>query len=1853
MTYEILDIEKPPGEQGFDTASFDLIIASNALHATKNMDQTLSHIQTLLAPGGVLLIREITRYIPQFDLVFGPLLTQLDDGKKRDAEPFLSIENWKKLLTAHRFVEISAFPGHRNGAPDIDEHIIAARTDARAKAETGHIIPAFNWKQISQAEPQHAGNRYDHPLLGQLFYVPSGITHQNRISLSSLPPSLRDHRIFEDIVLPGGYFFEMALSAGKKCLQQLPVLKNVMMHEALVIEPDDSPVTVQTILSQEKPGKFSCEIYSTPESKPMQPKHWKRHFSGTLERHPDALSGATIKLAEIRHRCIKSVEPGDHIPVNAVVHDVTVGNHEAIGRITFPETVIRETRDFAMPPAFLDPCLLMWSAILDETLGHDDGATSYLPVAADQVCYFSKAPEDLLCHVALRDPADKNNLMGNISLYNMTGEIVAQIKGLHMRPVTPRTIWENRYKKISYEVCWQAYADQKIPEPDVTQPGCWVLLADESGVAEKLSREIQASDDEDIVVFANKNQTHSTVWTVSDFEDLFRNDIIPRSMPCKGIVFMWSLDAPDTDEAASDSIQQITRSNYLTLLHLLRAKISSGLEAPGLYIVTRNTQLVAPGDRAACVTNAIFWGVGKVIPHEHPEMHHVCIDLDSQGTADEGKLLWRHLQLTDDEHEIAFRDSQKLVSRLVRTPSLNREYPDNDSSIFNSDATYIITGGFGGMGIETAKWLAKNNAAGIVLLGRHSPSASALESIQEIRDAGVEVISRQVNIGDRDSLSNALHEIRTSMPAIRGVLHLAGVLGEGDMLRQDVKEMEPVMAPKMEGAWNLHLLTKNDPLDHFVMFSSITSLWGGHGLGAYSASNMFLDLLASYRKAHGLPALSINWGAFSEKGMIAQDEAGAKLRAKAGIDAFTPQEALAHLFTAMGLKNHHICLAKIRWPEFFSRGLMANNKLLAHLKTTVPETAPADKGSNFLSQFAISPLNEQHDLLENLLKQKISETLRIATADLAAHTDLIGMGMDSLIFLELSQSLGRELEVQIPPHTLFKEPTIKGLTNNILEMISKDKDTEAKGDVTKYFTLRTDPENRFEPFELTDIQQAYWVGRHGVMGMGKIACHTYYELDISDLDMARYSQAWNTLIKRHEMLRVIVLPDGRQQILETVPEFEIDISDFTGQDSNTVNSRLASIRERMSHQIFQTDRWPLFEVNVSLLNEKTSRVHMSLDLLFADAHSIRRIFYELHTFYNDPESAPDTPDISFRDYVISERNFRESVLYDAAKTYWCNRLETLPKAPELPIIKQLQDIDNPYFKRRIRTIGAKKWAGLKQHASRTGITPAGLLLSAYAKILSQWSRTNRFSINLTVFNRLAVHPRINDIIGDFTSVMFLEVDDSQHLSFKEFTKQVQNQLWRDMEHRFFSGVEFLRELAQARANPSMEIMPVVFTSNLTGDTFPKDTSPGEENIFSLVDKAVYGISQTPQVWIDLQVAETNGELVVFLDAVEDLFPQGMLDDMFAAYGTLLDILSTDEKTWSRSTFRLLPDYQTQKRTEVNATTSDISGSLLHELFEKQALAYPDHIAVATSDCSVTYGKLSRLSNQLGYQLQQNGAEKNTLVAVVMEKGWEQVAAVLGILKSGAAYLPVDPDVPGERLRHLLKDGDVRLVLTQPGLDQDLDWPENVSRFVVDMHDNSSPDVTPHQTGRSPEDLAYVIYTSGSTGLPKGVMIDHQGAVNTILDINSRFHVTRNDNIFALSNLNFDLSVYDIFGTLAAGGTIVMPDDALRKDPGHWLSMIKEKHVTVWNSVPALMQMLVEYVSGRDEFHIDTLRLVLLSGDWIPLGLPDKIRNQFDPAEIISLGGATEASIWSILYPVKTVDVNWNSIPYGRPMTNQN
>jgi amino acid adenylation domain-containing protein/thioester reductase-like protein len=330
---------------------------------------------------------------------------------------------------------------------------------------------------------------------------------------------------------------------------------------------------------------------------------------------------------------------------------------------------------------------------------------------------------------------------------------------------------------------------------------------------------------------------------------------------------------------------------------------------------------------------------------------------------------------------------------------------------------------------------------------------------------------------------------------------------------------------------------------------------------------------------------------------------------------------------------------------------------------------------------------------------------------------------------------------------------------------------------------------------------------------------------------------------------------------------------------------------------------------------------------------------------------------------------------------------------------------------------------------------------------------------------------------------------------------------------------------------------------------------------------------------------------------------------------------------------------------------------IHQLVEHQAAQTPDAIAVTFQDQRLTYQQLNEKANQVAHYLQTLGVQSETFVGVCIERSFEMVIALLGILKAGGAYVPLDPSYPSERIAFMIEDSQLPILLTQTYLHQSIPQHKGLTIFVDAIWDEIDQYPTDNtSSGVQPNHLAYAIYTSGSTGKPKGVLIEHQGAVNTILDINERFGVGPQDRVLAICSLNFDLSVYDIFGLLAAGGTIVLPKPAIAPDLDHWVDLMNREHITLWNSAPPVMQMLTGYLEKSNYSLPNSLRLVLLSGDWIPLALPDSIRKSIvgedHSVEIISLGGATEASIWSIFYPICQIDPTWKSIPYGKPLTNQ-
>ncbi|HEV8562024.1 MAG TPA: amino acid adenylation domain-containing protein [Actinophytocola sp.] len=877
---------------------------------------------------------------------------------------------------------------------------------------------------------------------------------------------------------------------------------------------------------------------------------------------------------------------------------------------------------------------------------------------------------------------------------------------------------------------------------------------------------------------------------------------------------------------------------------------------------------------------------------------------------------------------------------------------------------------------------------------------------------------------------------------------------------------------------------------------------------------------------------------------------------------------------------------------------------------------------------AVAPRGETEIALAEVFGQVLG--LR----QIGVHSGFFELGGDSIMAVRLVAAAGeRGLEFSLSE--FFANPTVAGLAELV--------DGRATGgEVLSLPVPAPDPGAELEPFGLTDLQQAYLLGRNGFYELNA-ATNFYAEVDLVDVDLARLETALAKVIARHGMLRAVILPDGRQRVLAEVPPYRLDMVDLSGLPEPERAEALTEARERLSTQILPTDRWPLFDIRAHRVDAHRTRLHIAVDLLIFDGSSLGIFIAELFASYQDGALALPVLELSFRDYVVGVESFESDPAFERARDYWLRRLDELPAAPELPLAFAPGQVERPRFVRREFRLDAPRWTSLQQRAAAAGLTPSMVLCAAYAEVLGCWSATPRFTVNVTVSGRLPVHPQVGQVLGDFTSLILLAFDTDAGSGFAERASAAQRQFWSDFDHRLFSGVRVMRELART-GGTARASMPVVFTSVL-GDA----NLDAAAQIGDLVHTSVH----TPQVYLDHQVFEVAGELRVNWDAIEELFPQGLLDAMFSAFERLVHRLADDESAWRPGELDLVPANDLETWARVNDTAGPRPSLLLHESMEWAVSALPYNAAVIDGDRVLTYLELDERATRIGHRLRAAGVRPNQLVAVVMDKGWEQVVGTLGVLRSGGAYLPVDPALPARRIARLLEDGQVTTVLTQSTVDDRIEWPDGIRRYRVDddaVWARESIAYLPRVAAA--EDLAYVIFTSGSTGRPKGVMIDHRGAANTVADINRRFRVGPGDRVLALSSLSFDLSVYDVFGILAAGGTIVLPDPDRARDPGHWAELMVRYRVSVWNTVPALLRLLVDHAGGRRPPWAEHLRLALLSGDWIPVPLPDRLRALADPVEIVSLGGATEASIWSVAHPIGAVDPDWVSIPYGCPLTNQ-
>jgi mycobactin phenyloxazoline synthetase len=829
------------------------------------------------------------------------------------------------------------------------------------------------------------------------------------------------------------------------------------------------------------------------------------------------------------------------------------------------------------------------------------------------------------------------------------------------------------------------------------------------------------------------------------------------------------------------------------------------------------------------------------------------------------------------------------------------------------------------------------------------------------------------------------------------------------------------------------------------------------------------------------------------------------------------------------------------------------------------------------------------------LLRDVTGLLGAEAAELSENDSLIEWGLDSIQLMQVANKWRRR-GIKVGFAQLAKSPTLAGWREVLAEAAGVAPEPAVTVDV-----------DESKPFPLALMQHAYWIGRDEETTLGSVAAHLYVEFGGHGVDAGRLERAVEALVKRHGMLRAKFTDDGLQQILPERTQPLLIVHDIDDE------VELERIRDRSSHARLNVAEGEVFSIQLSRLPDGRTRLHVDVDMLAADALSYRVLLADLARLYEDPKFEPIA--YSYPRY-LAEREPARQADRERAREWWQQRIPALPAAPDLPLVPEGERRDATRVTRRHHWLAPEDRKRLSSRAHEHGLTPAMVVAAAFAETLASWSAQPRFLLNLPMFDRASTRPEVDQLVGDFTGSVLLDVDFSAKSSFVDHARSLQDRMHADAAHAAYSGVEVLRDLS--RHQGEQVLAPVVFTSALNlGELFDAD-------VRRCFGEPVWIISQGPQVLLDAQVTEVNEGLLINWDVRENAFPAGLIDEMFAAFHGLITRLGQDDDAWNQPVGCALPAGQAEVRAKANDTTGPRSGKLLHDGFFDRARQAPDAPALVWSTGELTYGELAGRALKIAASLDVSPGDA---VGVSLPKGPDQIAAVLGVLAAGAAYVPIGVDQPEARAERIRRIAGLRHVLTDArGAHEPLAEPVRVDE----------------------ESVAYVLFTSGSTGEPKGVEVPHRAAMNTIEDLNERFGVGESDRCLAVSALDFDLSVYDIFGLLSAGGAVVLVEEDDRRDARAWAELVAARGVTLVNCVPALLDMLL--VSGRPG-ELTGLRTVLLGGDWVGTDLPGRVAAHAPRCRFAGLGGTTETAIHSTVCEVHGVPAHWRSVPYGTPLRN--
>lgn len=870
-------------------------------------------------------------------------------------------------------------------------------------------LPTYPWQRERYWFDQLSGSREDtaprkrsgdHPLLGERVEPAAGAGAARQMLWEidfepQRPRYLADHRVFGDVVLPGAAMLEMLHAAGHQIAGGDGVAIEDVVFESPLRIAEGARVRAQVLMTIDG-GTIRAGVFSRPAGADA-PAAWTAHATASVRVRAQAAhdAAAAMTLDERRARSTAAIAPAEHYaamlregvaygPAFSVITELAAGGGESFARLSLPPGMSDQA--YTIHPALLDGALqTVAAAVSGASAG---GRDAYLPQGVGAWQIARPAGRAVWAHARLESALNGDHLDAAVDIVDDEGGVIATLRGFRLKRTGRST---QALAGALIDTQWEAAPHTGDAAPAA---GNWVVLADRGGVGARVADRLRASGCQVVVVDEPAALGHALA-SASDLS---------------GVVHLWSLDAAEAGVLmASGCAHALETVQRLAALP----------QPPRLWLVTRGAR--ACGEAPIALAQAPMIGFGLTVAQEHPELRCTLVDLEpGVSPGDATAMIAADLAAPAREQHVAWRNGARLAARLSAAPA-----PPAEPASLDAGATYLITGGFGTLGLLSARLLVERGARHLVLTGRRGAAGHG-QDVDALERMGATVTAAALDISQAADAASLFDDLLPRLPRLAGVIHAAGVLDDALLTQTSPARFDAVMAPKVLGAAHLHARTAPLALDFFVLFSSAASLLGSAGQAGYAAANAYLDALAHHRRASGLPAVSINWGLWADGGMGAEAGVEARMAAR-GVAAIAPRDGLALLDAWLGPETPaQIGVLPIDWPVFLRQFPSGVPSLFARFSDRERREPPARAIAAAASPEARAAL-----VLE-VLREDVATVLGIRDAKSIGLRDrFFDLGMDSLMAVELRNRLQASFDQPFSSTIAFDCPSLDALAARV------------------------------------------------------------------------------------------------------------------------------------------------------------------------------------------------------------------------------------------------------------------------------------------------------------------------------------------------------------------------------------------------------------------------------------------------------------------------------------------------------------------------------------------------------------------------------------------------------------------------------------------------------------------------------------------------------------------------------------------------------------------------------------------------------------------------------------------------------